>query len=186
MEYRVNDNELIYMIREGDDFAVKRLFEKYRPLVNSIANSFYVFSKRLGIEFSDLMQEGYIGLYNAYSSFNEFGDVKFYTYALTCIRNHLNTYCRNMGVKKNYFLNNSVCLDDYEASLFNYCSNFIYFDEESNFVNIKNLLSFKCSIVFELRINGFKSKEIARLLDVPVSTVNGRISKINRTLRSFN
>lgn len=182
MEYRVNDNELIYMIRDGDDFAIKRLFEKYKPLVTSIANSFYVFGRNLGIEFADLMQEGYIGLYNAYSSFNEYNDIKFYTYALICIRNHLNTYCRNMNVKKNYYLNNSISIDDCDSSLFD---NFNYFDEEQLFVNFKNLLSFKCSIVFELKLNGFKVKEISRLLDIPLSTVNGRISKINHTLRSF-
>lgn len=186
MEYRVNDNELIYMIKEGDDFATKRLFEKYKPLVTSVANSFYVFGRRLGIEFADLMQEGYIGLYNAYSSFNEYNDVKFYTYALTCIRNHLNTYCRNMNVKKNYYLNNSISIDDCDCSIFNYYDNFKYFDEEQLFVKIKNLLSFKCSIVFELKLNGFKVKEISNLLDLPRSTVNGRISKINRTLRSLN
>ena len=149
MEYRVNDNELIYMIRDGDDYAIKRLFEKYKfekykPLVTSIANSFYVFGRNLGIEFIDLMQEGYIGLYNAYSSFNEYNDIKFYTYALTCIRNHLNTYCRNMNVKKNYYLNNSISIEDCDSLLFD---NFNYFDEEQGFVNIKNLLSFKCSIV---------------------------------------
>ena len=182
MEYRVNDNELIYMIKDGDDFAINRLFEKYKPLVTSVANSFYVFGKRLGIEFSDLMQEGYIGLYNAYSSFNEYSDVKFYTYALTCIRNHLNTYCRNMNVKKNYYLNNSISIEDCDSLLFD---NFNYFDEEQLFVNFKNLLSFKCSIVFELKHNGFKIREISKLLDLPVSTVNGRISKINRTLRSL-
>ena len=185
MEYRINDNELIYMIRDGDDFATDRLFEKYKPLVTSIANSFYVFGKRLGLEFSDLMQEGYIGLYNAYSSFNEYGDVKFYTYALTCIRNHLNTYCRNMSVKKYYYLNNSLSLDDCDPFIYNYFDEYYYFDDEIIFVNIKNLLSFKCSIVFELKINGFKLKEIAKLLDIPLSTVSGRISKINNTLRSL-
>ena len=182
MEYRVNDNELIYMIRDGDDYAIKRLFEKYKPLVTSIANSFYVFGRNLGIEFVDLMQEGYIGLYNAYSSFNEYNDIKFYTYALTCIRNQLNTYCRNMNVKKNYYLNNSISIEDCDSLLFD---NFNYFDEEQLFVNFKNLLSFKCSIVFELKHNGFKVREISKLLDLPVSTVNGRISKINRTLRSL-
>lgn len=185
MEYRINDNELIYMIRDGDDFAIDRLFEKYKPLVTSIANSFYVFGKRLGIEFSDLMQEGYIGLYNAYSSFNEYGNVKFYTYALTCIRNHLNTYCRNMSVKKYYYLNNSVSLDGLDPFIYNYSDEYFYFNDEIIFVNIKNLLSFKCSIVFELKINGFKLKEIAKLLDIPLSTVSGRISKINKTLRSL-
>ena len=185
MEYRVNDNELIYMIRDGDDFAINRLFEKYKPLVTSVANSFYVFGKGLGIEFSDLMQEGYIGLYNAYSSFNEYSDVKFYTYALTCIRNHLNTYCRNMNVKKNYYLNNSISIDECESLLIDYYDRYCFVDEERVFVNIKNLLSFKCSIVFELKLNGFKIREISKLLDVPISTISGRISKINKTLRSY-
>ena len=87
-----------------------------------------------------------------------------------------------MNVKKNYYLNNSISIDDCDSSLFD---NFNYFDEEQLFVNFKNLLSFKCSIVFELKLNGFKVKEISRLLDIPLSTVNGRISKINHTLRSF-
>ena len=87
-----------------------------------------------------------------------------------------------MNVKKNYYLNNSISIEDCDSLLFD---NFNYFDEEQLFVNFKNLLSFKCSIVFELKNNGFKVREISKLLDLPVSTVNGRISKINRTLRSL-
>jgi DNA-binding NarL/FixJ family response regulator len=90
-----------------------------------------------------------------------------------------------MSVKKYYYLNNSLSLDDCDPFIYNYFDEYYYFNDEIIFVNIKNLLSFKCSIVFELKINGFKLKEIAKLLDIPLSTVSGRISKINKTLRSL-
>lgn len=185
MEYKVNDNELIYMIRENDEYALNIMFKKYRPIIKRVCSSYYVFAREYGVEFCDLIQEGNISLYKAYSTYNNYCDNSFYTYFIHCLNNHLHSYCRNISVKKHSPLNNSLSinldinLDDYTKIEYN------YIDEEKYFVKLKNLFNFKNSIVFELRYNGFSYKEISRLLDIPISTIDGRLSKIRVKLKSI-
>ena len=88
---------------------------------------------------------------------------------------------RNMSTKKYMLLNNALSIDDVD-----YNENFYDFnvDEfENDFVKLKNLFDDKCSSVFELRYNGFSYKEISTLLDIPISTVDGRMCKIRTILR---
>ena len=41
MEYKTNDNELIYMIRENDEAYFKTLAYKYKPIIYSIIKDYY-------------------------------------------------------------------------------------------------------------------------------------------------
>ena len=183
MKYRINDNELIYLIKEKDDYSMKLLFNKYKPIVFRICSAYYIKMKKYGIEFNDLIQEGYYALYKASRMYNSYSDVKFYTYFCNSIRNHLSSYYRNLSVKKHSILNNSYSLD--EINYNNYYIEKNYMFDKDNFINIKNLFGFEHSIVFELRYNGFNYKEIAKLLDIPISTVDGRLCKIRKTLRLY-
>lgn len=187
MEYKqVNDYELMYMIRESDDNSFDIMFKKYSPVIKKIALKYYDFAKKRGAELEDLIQEGMIALNRGIISYNESSGVLFYTYACLCVERHIITYCRNIDSYRHAALNYSTTDDilfsvkdenslDYEKLI-----------EESasdRFVYYKNLLDFKCSNVFELRYNGFSYKEISKLLDVPVSTVDGRLCKVRRILR---
>ena len=183
MKYKINDNELIYLIKEKDEYSIKLLFNKYKPIVYKLCSTYYIKVKKYGIEFNDLIQEGYYALYKASCTYNSYSDVKFYTYFCNCIRNHLSSFYRNISVKKYSILNNSCSIDDINYNNYYVEKNYIF--EMDNFVNIKNLFSFNYSIVFELRYNGFNYKEIARLLDLPLSTIDGRLCKIRKTLRLY-
>ena len=183
MKYRVNDNELIYLIKENDEYSMDLLFNKYQPIVYKICSTYFIKLKKYGIEFNDLIQEGNYALYKASCTYNSYSNVKFYTYFCNCIRNHLNSYSRNLSVKKYSVLNNSCSLEDINYT--NYYFDYDYSYDEEYFIDIKNSFSFKNSIVFELRYNGFNYKEISRLLDLPLSTVDGRLCKIRKTLRSY-
>ena len=181
MEYKTNDNELIYMIRENDEAYFKTLAYKYKPIIYSIIKDYYSSFIKLGLDLDDLIQECNIALYSACKSFNTLRNVKFYTYASICIRNHMKVCYRNMSTKKYMLLNNALSIDDVD-----YNENFYDFnvDEfENDFVKLKNLFDDKCSSVFELRYNGFSYKEISTLLDIPISTVDGRMCKIRTILR---
>ena len=183
MKYKINDNELLYLIKENDEYSMKLLFYKYHPIVYKICTAYFVKLKKYGIEFNDLIQEGNYALYKASCTYNSYSNVKFYTYFCNCIRNHLNSYSRNLSVKKYYILNNSCSLEEINYNNY-YCDNNYIFDKDY-FIDIKNIFSFKNSIVFELRYNGFNYKEIAKLLDIPLSTVDGRLCKIRNTLRLY-
>ena len=182
MKYKINDNELIYMIRENDEYYLNTLFKKYEPIVINICNTYYNSCDYLGVDYDDLKQECYIGLYNAYLKFNSSKNNTFYTYAVTCMKNHMKTYYRNINVKKNRVLNNSIFVDNYDFVGDEYS---IMGNLDNSFIDCKNLFDLKHSIVFELRYNGFSYKEISKLLDIPISTVDSRLCKIRSILRKY-
>ena len=187
MEYkRLNDYELMYMIRENDDVSLDIMLKKYSPVIKKIAVKYYDFAKKRGSELEDLIQEGMIALNRGIVSYNENSGVLFYTYACLCIERHIITYCRNIDSYRHASLNYSIS-DDVLSSVKD--ENVISYDNliekcsGNKFVYYKNLLDFKCSTVFELRYNGFSYKEISELLDIPVSTVDGRLCKVRKILR---
>ena len=187
MNYKdVNDYELVYRIRENDDEAVNVMLKKYEPIIISLAKKYYGIVKNHGADMSDLMQEGRIAVVKAISSYNPNSSSIFYTYVSICIDRHFITYCRNLTSNKNSPLNYSVtddCLygivdfsNDPAMSVFQMYEFEIILEE-------KNSFDFRDSNIFELRYNGFSYKEIARLLDLPVSTVDSRLCKIRKTLQ---
>ena len=126
---------------------------------------------------------------NAINSYNVNLNILFYTYACLCIERQINVFCRNMSSKKNEILN--TC--DYEEDINKYSNREINNPEYINikqedyeeFIKTKNHFDLKYSSVFELRYNGFTYKEIAILLNLSVSTVDGRLSKIRKTLHKL-
>ena len=56
---------------------------------------------------------------------------------------------------------------------------------EETFKQMKYLFNIKDSAVLELRYNGFSYNEISILLDIPLSTVDGRLYKIRKYLQSY-
>ena len=187
MDYKqVNDYEVMYMVRENEDGAKDLLFKKYRPLIGKLASKYSEFAKRHGVEFDDLVQEGYIALNQAICNYDENSGILFYSYASLCINRHLITYCRNMNSKKNYILDNSLS----DEVLYENAPDFanpeqIVFSKLAyqQFVHIKCLFDINYSSIFELRYNGFSYKEISALLDIPISTIDGRIYRIKNKIK---
>ncbi len=187
MDYRkVNDYEIMYMIKENDEGARELLLKKYLPIVSKIASRYLPFVKTLGIEFDDLIQEGMIALNKAINSYDDSMGILFYTYVSVCIERHIITYCKRADNKKNYFLNYSIS-DDNCYSLKDPKSSVDYFfnekSAEDTFIRYKNLFDIKYSSVFELRYNGFSYKEISNLLDISIGTVDARLSRIRKSLQ---
>lgn len=185
MDYK-NDYEIIYMIKENDDNARDLMFEKYMPIVKNIASNYYLNYLNKGADYEDFLQEGMLALNKAINSYDENGGSLFYTYASLCIKRHLITYCRNLCCQKHYNLNNSI-RDDF-SFLYNDFKCYVddYIDEkigQSEFIKIKNIFSIELSSVLELRYNGFCYWEISQLLDIPISVVDSRLSKIRKYLQ---
>ena len=63
MNYKdINDYELIYHVRENDEYAYNTLINKYSFLVNKLAYEYYSKNRNLGIELEDLIQEGFFAI----------------------------------------------------------------------------------------------------------------------------
>ena len=70
------------------DSSYDILFQKYTPIIKSIARRYFTFASRHGVEYQDLVQEGYLGLNSAITTYRD--NVKTIFYALSLISvNHL-------------------------------------------------------------------------------------------------
>ena len=186
MDYKkINDYEVVYMVRENDEEAREIIFNKYIPIVRRIASDHLALAKMARIEYEDLVQEGLIALNEAINKYNERSGVLFYTFLCVCVERRILTYCRKMNSSKHYLLNTSLD-DEYIYSVSDNDVFEAYFNEinlERRFVSFKNLFDIVESNIFELRYNGFSYKEISKLLDIPVSTIDGKLCKIRRILK---
>lgn len=186
MDYKkINDYEVVYMVRENDEESREIIFNKYIPIVRRIASDHLALAKMARIEYEDLVQEGLIALNEAINKYNERSGVLFYTFLCVCVERRILTYCRKMNSSKHYLLNTSLD-DEYIYSVSDNDVFEAYFNEinlERKFVSFKNLFDIVESNIFELRYNGFSYKEISKLLDIPVSTIDGKLCKIRRILK---
>ena len=192
----MNDYELLSYISENDQSANDIIFKKYKPLIVETSNKLYFYCKRMGVEINDLIQEGMVGLNNAINTFNESHETTFYTYASKCINRRIISYIVRAGRLKNKILNESIFLelnDENETNGYgkeladnSYNPESILLSEEgkNEILNIidTELTDFEKQVI-NLKINGFKYKEISEMLDKDVKYIDNCIQKIKNKIR---
>lgn len=77
-----NDYELLYLIKDGNENALKYFFQKYDCLITKIAISFYSNGDKL----EDLLQEGRMILYDCIKNYNSSYGTTFYTYFVVSLK----------------------------------------------------------------------------------------------------
>lgn len=196
MYKNLNDYEQLYLVCENDEYAKEKIFNKYKPIIVSIAKKYLTYSNNR-FDLDDLIQEGYIGLNRAISSFDDKENVLFYTFSIVCIERQIKSYYRQFKTLKNYHFYNSYSLDMEiddmtlsdiveDKSILN--SPTLFLDNsclEEELINFKHSLDFRTSLVFELRYNGFKYREIADLLDISIGIVDSLIHNCKERLKKF-
>lgn len=192
----MNDYELLSYISENVEEANKIVFEKYMPLISDRANKLYKYCNNYGVEVSDLIQEGMLGLNDAIKNFNEVHDTTFYTYALKCINSKIISYIVMCGRLKNKILNDSVFLELNDSDKSNgfgkeladnsYNPEEILIDEESKreILDIIDMYlnDFEKEVI-NLKINGFKYKEIADMTGKDIKYIDNCIQRIKNKIR---
>lgn len=182
----LNDYEILYLIKENDDIDYGIIYEKYKPLVYKIASKYKTIFKSFGYELDDLMQIGYMSLFNAIKHFES--DISlFYTYSLNVIEYGIINEIRKNNTNKRKVLNDSISYDVLVPN-----SNLSYveiipdtkenvYDVNDNYeelVVFKNTLPFMVSCIFELKYEGFSDEEIALLLEISLKEVKKGIKLI--------
>ena len=200
MDYKeINDNELIYMCCEHNEEAEIIIIDKYKNCINqcikNLMKEYYI----VGMEASDLYQEGLIGLMHAIKSFNEERDVTFYTYANTCIKTSIISAMRYTFRKKNRILNTSYSLDKIMGEETNHNFYEIFKDntneptgliikEEENkelIEMVRSKLSKKELQVFNYKLEGLTNDEIAHSLNSTKKFVENTVFRINKKYKEL-
>ena len=183
----INDYELLDMVCDNE-MATEALYEKYKPMIISIANKTYRSSKLPGIDPNDLIQEGMIGLSIAINTFNDNREASFYTFARLCIIRRIISSLISYKKQKNQILNNSVSVE----KIAEYSLEDILVDNKNNPEKLlisgentkelmnkieKELTSFETE-VFELKMVGFTIGEISELLDKSKKSISNALDRI--------
>lgn len=200
MDYKeINDNELIYMCYENNEEAENILIDKYKNCINACIKSLMKEYYIVGMESSDLYQEGLIGLMHAIKTFNEEKDVTFYTYANTCIKTSMISAMRYTFRKKNRILNTSYSLDKImdEDNNHNFYDVFkdntneptgLIIKEEENkelMEMIQSKLSKKELEVFKYKLEGLTNEEISNKLNSTKKYVENTVFRINKKYKEL-
>ena len=174
-------NELLYMIRQKDEYAYDRLIEKSKVIVIKVYKDMitkYPFCK---LYREDIIQELTILVCELVNSYREDNDCAFPTYLNS--KNRINNYC--------------VDIDDVvaetTANYYTKCVNYGYrydpkvmFDYQSTlhkFEDYYNKLSLMEKEIFMSYLNGASYKEIADKLSISTKTVDNYLQKQKRRLR---
>ena len=93
----LSNEELVERIQSGHDVKLhtEQLWRQTENLIRYIVMKYITAA---GAEYDDLMQEGYIALWNAAHHFDSETGAVFSTYAAECIKRHLQRYLDNNGV----------------------------------------------------------------------------------------
>jgi len=192
----LNDNEVLYMVQENDEYAKDILFKKYKPLIEKYAKKYLEHDKTCGLELSDYIQEGYYALFYAYKHYDIFHDNTFYTYLDLCIRSKMinlynkHTTLGHKSLNSSISLNASISLDE-DIELIDTIADAkgvspVFELEKREIYEKLNKIFFKLpleqSCILELYYNGFSQKDIARLLDINYRTVGQTLDRIRKKL----
>lgn len=200
MNYKdYNDFELISYIRESSEEANEIIFEKYKPLIVSLATKMVNYSPNLGLEINDLIQEGMIGLSTAINAFNENDEASFYTYAKTCIERKIISTMVAAKRQKHKILNESMSIelytDDNNTSIIDalvvdnsYNPENVIFQTENELKLIEEIRKELTPLeeqVFDLKISGFKYREIADILDKELKVIDNALNRLKTKVKNI-
>lgn len=188
MEY--NDYELVALAKEGNEDAVNLLYQKYKPIIVRKSQNTIVRASHHGIEISDIMQEGFIGLEEAIMNFSENDNASFYTFAMLCINRQIINYLRKTTGGRDKILNDATPIDEYVEKTMkdehNMEFSFIYKETEENIIEKlkKNLTNFEKE-VFEMKLDGYSIEEIANNLNRDTKSIYNTFNRIKNKVRKI-
>ena len=196
----MSDEELLEAIKKDDTQALDFLICKYKDLVNSKVNKYFI----IGAEKEDIIQEGLIGLYKAIKDYKPDKQNSFKSFANLCIERQLITAIKSSNRRKHMPLNSYLSLntsaydnDEDGAELIEtFETDTIedpletimkkeYFNEIKDTMH-KSLSTFE-EKVLDRYIQGESYEVIAKRLETPVKSVDNAIQRIRKkTAKSLN
>lgn len=200
LDYKsINDSELLYLVREGNEEAYELIINKYKYIIIHILNETVKNIELVGMEKIDLYQEGLMGLLTAIKNFDDKKDVSFYTFAVRCVKNHIYGSLRLLNRKKSTVLNSSYSLDkllyeNNDISLYEIIKdessnpNKVFVDVECEKETIESLYEY-CSkgeaSILRYRLMGLSNNEISKLLDKDKKQIENALFRIGKKYKEL-
>lgn len=190
IDFMYTDEELIEMVRLGNDSAEEELVKRYSKLVRICSRPYFL----VGGDSEDLIQEGMFGLLSAIRKYDCSGTASFKTYAEQCIRNRIISAIESASRFKHIPLNEGVSLDaltenrtsEYHAAAENLFlrqteETVLAKEHETEIMVQKQLLLSRLEKqVLDMYLKGLSYKEIAEALNKSEKSIDNAIQRIRK------
>ncbi len=188
---KVENEKLVLLIKTGDEDALVELIHRFKPHLNRLARSYFLF----GGEEEDIKQEAMIGLYSACISYKPDMKTTFNSFASLCMKRRILSAIKSANRNKNKALNESVSIHtkiDSKNEVELYLPQYVFnpdevFEENENYEEIKikitktlSNMEFK---ILSLFLKGLSYDEIANLLNISKKSVDNALSRIKNKLK---
>lgn len=180
----MEDIELIERAKNGDEKCLDTLMASYKKLVTTISRKYFI----IGADINDVIQEGMIGLFNAYTNFDKEKNAQFKTFATICINRQIIS-----AIKKAYKFSNELTIDDNLNILTNNSpiispeEDFIFHEEYKLLLKeIEKQLSKKEQEILYRFLENKSYDEIAEELSTTKKSVDNALSRIRNKLKYLN
>ena len=190
-----SDDELLELINKKDTDALDFLICKYKDLVNSKVNKYFI----IGAEKEDIVQEGLIGLYKAIKDYKPDKQNSFKSFANLCIERQLITAIKSSNRQKHMPLNSYLSLNmtafenedgNNDTQIVDVLENTVIEDpldtitKKEYFSSVENVIDSSLSDfekkVLNRYVQGESYVKIAERLDAPVKSVDNAIQRIRK------
>lgn len=191
----MSDDELLELINNKDTDALDFLICKYKDLVNSKVNKYFI----IGAEKEDIVQEGLIGLYKAIKDYKPDKQNSFKSFANLCIERQLITAIKSSNRQKHMPLNSYLSLNmtafenedgNNDTQIVDVLENTVIEDpldtitKKEYFLSVENVIDSSLSDfekkVLNRYVQGESYVKIAERLDAPVKSVDNAIQRIRK------
>lgn len=191
----LSDEELVKAAQSGDKSALEAIMERYKNLVYAKSKPYFI----VGADEDDIVQEGFIGLYNAVKDFDGDRLPFFGVFAGVCISRRILTAVKAATRQKHIPLNSYISLDnggaDGDVPLAETVTANGVGDPEAILIDRENVdgIEYKINkvlsklelavLVYYLRDMSYQ--EIAELLGRDVKAVDNAIQRIRKKLEGI-
>lgn len=193
----LTDEQLLTLLRGGDDLAEEALYARYKQIVRSKARTYFL----IGADREDIIQEGMIGLYKAVLDYQFDRQVSFRAFAELCITRQIITAIKGATRKKHMPLNTYISLNrsvfegDSERPLIDVISSAQISDPEEALIgresyeavadSIEHALSKLERGALELYLQGYSYQQIADALQKSTKSVDNAIQRVKKKLEEY-
>ncbi len=169
----MNDFELLYLIKDGNEQALDLMFNKYSIFIKKIISEITIYD----YDVEDLHQEGLILLNTAIYKYSEMYNKTFFKYFEVILKRRL-IYLVNRRNKEKYIIFQNT---DKSSFVINDPTNYLYYKEA--FDKIKQSDDELVKIIYDCRfVKNYSIKEIEQILGYDRQLIYVKINKIKKIL----
>lgn len=188
------DEEIVAMVKLGDDRALEYLLCKYQNFVKAKAKSYFL----IGADKEDIYQEGMIGLFKAIRDFKDNKLASFKVFAELCITRQIITAVKTATRQKHIPLNTYISLnkpiydEESDRTLLDIISGIKVSDPEELIINKEEMANIESKMeevlsrlemeVLNSYLDGKSYQEIASDLDRQAKSIDNALQRVKRKL----